>query len=58
MKFFDAVLGQTLRAILTAITDVDQFAFADVVRVCGDFLDQFEVLADHAGDVAERVDEP
>ncbi|MCJ8510726.1 hypothetical protein MUU53_23085 [Rhizobium lemnae] len=58
MKFFDAIIGQTLRAIFTAIADVDQFAFGDVVRVCGDFLDQFEVLADHAGDLAERVDEP
>nr|WP_193353707.1 hypothetical protein [Agrobacterium albertimagni] len=58
MKLFDAVLGQTLRAILTAITDVNQFAFGDVVGVCGDFLDQFEVFADHAGDLAECVDEP
>ncbi|MBW9118419.1 hypothetical protein JNB88_33030 [Rhizobium cauense] len=58
MKFFDAILGQALRAIFTAITYVNQFALGDVVRVRGDFLDQFEVLAYHAGDLVERVDEP
>lgn len=58
MKFLDAILRQTLRAIFTAIADVNEFAFGDVVRVGGHFLDQFEVLAYHAGDLAECVDEP
>nr|WP_197433235.1 hypothetical protein [Agrobacterium vitis] len=58
MKFFNAILGQALGTIFTAIADVNQFAFGDVVRVCGHFFDQFKVLADHAGDLAECVDEP
>jgi len=30
--------GQTLRAIFSAIADVNQFALGDVVRVCGYFI--------------------
>ena len=48
-KFFDAILGETLRAIFTAIADVNQLLFGDVVRVGRHFLDQFETLADGAG---------
>nr|WP_186453491.1 hypothetical protein [Rhizobium sp. SG570] len=58
MKFFDAILGQTLRAIFSAIANVNQFALGDVVRVGRHFLDQFEIFADLAGDLPECVNEP
>lgn len=31
LKFFDAFLGHTLRAIFTAIANINQFAFGDIV---------------------------
>ncbi|MDK4713645.1 hypothetical protein PH558_13220 [Rhizobium sp. CNPSo 4039] len=51
MKFFDAILGQTLRAIFSAIANANQFALGDVVRLGRHFLDQFEIFADLAGDL-------
>nr|WP_204330493.1 hypothetical protein [Rhizobium phaseoli] len=58
MKVVDSIFGQTLRAIFSAIAHINQFALGDIVRVGGHLLDEFEVLADHAGDFFQRIDEP
>jgi len=42
--------------LFAAVMGMDHLAIVDIVGVAGDFLEEFEVLADQRGDVGDRVD--
>lgn len=52
----DAPVGECRDALFAAATGKDHLAIVDIVRVAGDFLDEFEVFADQRSGVADRVD--
>lgn len=48
LEGLNVIFSQASRTVCASVTDVDHFALGDIVRVSGDFLEQFEVLADMA----------
>jgi hypothetical protein len=54
-RFSTPLLVKAMMALLGAGDDIDHFAIVDVVRISGDFFEQFKVLADPFGDVIYRA---
>jgi hypothetical protein len=52
---FDPALGESGDAVFRPVVDMDHFAIFDIVGVAGDFLKQFDVLADEPSNLANRV---
>jgi hypothetical protein len=52
---FDPALGESGGAIFRSVVDMDYFAIIHIVGVAGDFLEQFDVLADASSNLANRV---
>lgn len=56
LEAFNAPIREACCAVVGPVVDVHHFAVVDVIRVGRDLSEQFEVLADHGGDVFDRVD--